>query len=181
MHIFMIFSSLASGAEELLRPYFSPVMEVLKVHLMQTGEEGRPVQLQCLGKGKREMTEIFCIVNLLLPLWLCLCFLFFFCSPSRNPCCPGLLTGEGIFPAFGWRLLSPRTQFVWQNWWSKYEKLCVSIRIPFFSLGLKCLVKDMYANIPHLTSLSNIFSNGWEVRISLSIGSIDINKKLYIY
>ncbi|XP_018412184.1 PREDICTED: importin-4 [Nanorana parkeri] len=40
--------AIASGAEELLRPYFSPVMEVLKVHLMQTGEEGRPVQLQCL-------------------------------------------------------------------------------------------------------------------------------------
>nr|DBA22463.1 TPA: hypothetical protein GDO54_013489 [Pyxicephalus adspersus] len=40
--------AIASGAEELLRPYFSPVMEVLKVHLMHTGEDGRPVQLQCL-------------------------------------------------------------------------------------------------------------------------------------
>ncbi|KAM9329952.1 importin-4 [Gastrophryne carolinensis] len=40
--------AIANGAEELLRPYFTPVMEVLKIHLMQTGEEGRPVQLQCL-------------------------------------------------------------------------------------------------------------------------------------
>ncbi|XP_068094207.1 importin-4 [Hyperolius riggenbachi] len=40
--------AIANGAEELLRPYFSSVMEVLKVHLTQTSEEGRPIQLQCL-------------------------------------------------------------------------------------------------------------------------------------
>ncbi|XP_075067258.1 importin-4 [Mixophyes fleayi] len=40
--------AIANGAEELLRPYFPSIMEVLKVHLVQTGEEGRPVQIQCL-------------------------------------------------------------------------------------------------------------------------------------
>ncbi|XP_063769721.1 importin-4 isoform X1 [Pseudophryne corroboree] len=40
--------AIAKAAEELLRPFFPSVMEVLKVHLMQTGEEGRPVQIQCL-------------------------------------------------------------------------------------------------------------------------------------
>ncbi|XP_075684981.1 importin-4 [Rhinoderma darwinii] len=40
--------AIANGAEQLLRPYFPSIMEVLKVHLMQTAEEGRPVQIQCL-------------------------------------------------------------------------------------------------------------------------------------
>lgn len=40
--------AIANGAEQLLRPYFLSIMEVLKVHLMQTTEEGRPVQIQCL-------------------------------------------------------------------------------------------------------------------------------------
>uniref|UniRef100_A0A6I8QP31 Importin 4 n=1 Tax=Xenopus tropicalis TaxID=8364 RepID=A0A6I8QP31_XENTR len=40
--------SIANGANELLLPYFPSVMECLKVHLVQTAEEGRPVQIQCL-------------------------------------------------------------------------------------------------------------------------------------
>ncbi|XP_066460134.1 importin-4 isoform X2 [Eleutherodactylus coqui] len=40
--------AIANGAEQLLCPYFASIMEVLKVHLMQTTEEGRPVQIQCL-------------------------------------------------------------------------------------------------------------------------------------
>ncbi|CAN2390731.1 ribosomal protein import into nucleus [Pristimantis euphronides] len=40
--------AIANGAELLLCPYFTSIMEVLKVHLMQTAEEGRPVQIQCL-------------------------------------------------------------------------------------------------------------------------------------
>ncbi|XP_069817764.1 importin-4 isoform X2 [Dendropsophus ebraccatus] len=40
--------AIANGAEQLLCPYFPSIMEVLKVHLMQTSEEGRPVQIQCL-------------------------------------------------------------------------------------------------------------------------------------
>ncbi|KAM8961445.1 importin-4 [Pelodytes ibericus] len=40
--------AIANGAEKLLLPYFSSVMESLKVHLMQTGEEGRSIQIQCL-------------------------------------------------------------------------------------------------------------------------------------
>ncbi|KAG8596096.1 hypothetical protein GDO81_001732 [Engystomops pustulosus] len=40
--------AIANGAEQLLCPYFSSIMEVLKVHLVQTAEEGRPVQIQCL-------------------------------------------------------------------------------------------------------------------------------------
>ncbi|KAM4808132.1 importin-4 [Rhinophrynus dorsalis] len=40
--------AIANSADELLLPYFPSVMECLKVHLVQTGEEGRPVQIQCL-------------------------------------------------------------------------------------------------------------------------------------
>ncbi|XP_044129078.1 importin-4 [Bufo gargarizans] len=40
--------AIANGAEMLLCPYFPSIMEVLKVHLVQTTEEGRPVQIQCL-------------------------------------------------------------------------------------------------------------------------------------
>uniref|UniRef100_A0A8C5PG40 Importin N-terminal domain-containing protein n=1 Tax=Leptobrachium leishanense TaxID=445787 RepID=A0A8C5PG40_9ANUR len=41
--------AIANGAEKLLLPYFSSVMEALKVHLVQTGgEEGKPIQIQCL-------------------------------------------------------------------------------------------------------------------------------------
>ncbi|XP_056381767.1 importin-4 [Hyla sarda] len=40
--------AIANGAEQLLCPYFPPIIEVLKVHLTQTAEEGRPVQIQCL-------------------------------------------------------------------------------------------------------------------------------------
>ncbi|XP_073431463.1 importin-4 isoform X3 [Dendrobates tinctorius] len=40
--------AIASGAEKLLCPYFPSIMEVLKVHLTQTTEEGRPIQIQCL-------------------------------------------------------------------------------------------------------------------------------------
>ncbi|XP_053323898.1 importin-4 [Spea bombifrons] len=40
--------AIANGAEMLLMPYFSSVMESLKVHLTQTREEGRPIQIQCL-------------------------------------------------------------------------------------------------------------------------------------
>ncbi|CAH2294413.1 importin-4 [Pelobates cultripes] len=40
--------AIANGAEKLLLPYFSSVMESLKVHLVQTGEEGKHIQIQCL-------------------------------------------------------------------------------------------------------------------------------------
>ncbi|XP_073527135.1 importin-4 [Phyllobates terribilis] len=40
--------AIANGAGKLLCPYFPSIMEVLKVHLTQTTEEGRPVQIQCL-------------------------------------------------------------------------------------------------------------------------------------
>ncbi|KAM3940229.1 importin-4 isoform 1-T2 [Leptodactylus fuscus] len=40
--------AIANGAEQLLCPYFPSIIEVLKVHLTQTTEEGRPVQIQCL-------------------------------------------------------------------------------------------------------------------------------------
>ncbi|KAM4710354.1 importin-4 [Discoglossus pictus] len=40
--------AIANAAEDLLRPYFTSVMECLKVHLMQTEEDGRHVQIQCL-------------------------------------------------------------------------------------------------------------------------------------
>ncbi|KAG8455383.1 hypothetical protein GDO86_001542 [Hymenochirus boettgeri] len=40
--------AIANGANELLLPYFPAVMECLKVHLVQTDEKGRPVQIQCI-------------------------------------------------------------------------------------------------------------------------------------
>lgn len=40
--------AIANGAEKLLLPYFSSVMETLKIHLVQTAEEGKPIQIQCL-------------------------------------------------------------------------------------------------------------------------------------
>ncbi|XP_069618553.1 importin-4 [Ranitomeya imitator] len=40
--------AIANAAKKLLCPYFPFIMEVLKVHLTQTTEEGRPIQIQCL-------------------------------------------------------------------------------------------------------------------------------------